>query len=299
MNTIADIEEGAFAGLTHLRELDLHSNVLTNIKAKTFRPLISLVRMDLSHNIISNIQDDAFRNLNRIRTLVLNGNHFFCDCELLWLRKWLLWKRHTVEITGATCSMPETFKGQGISDTEGRLFICPERVCGHLSSSVGAEKLRHVHYRDIVTVYYRCVQGYALLTSMRTPQLLERVCGHLSSSVGAEKLRHVHYRDIVTVYYRCVQGYELLSGDLERSCDFNNPYWTGQSPVCSAKNCGDPGRGIYAERHGESYTYLSEVRYECWEGYYLVAGDLRRRCTMDLDSNLKWEGSPPICLRLE
>eukprot|EP00058_Branchiostoma_floridae_P017606 XP_002603095.1 hypothetical protein BRAFLDRAFT_63272 [Branchiostoma floridae] len=229
--------------------LRLSWNNIVKIPAGAFQRLKSLNVLDLSHNIISNIQDDAFRNLNRIRTLVLNGNHFFCDCELLWLRKWLLWKRHTVEITGATCSMPETFKGQGISDTEGRLFICPERVCGHLSSSVGAEKLRHVHYRDIVTVYYRCVQGY-----------------------------------------------ELLSGDLERSCDFNNPYWTGQSPVCSAKNCGDPGRGIYAERHGESYTYLSEVRYECWEGYYLVAGDLRRRCTMDLDSNLKWEGSPPICL---
>ncbi|CAH1247606.1 ADGRG4 [Branchiostoma lanceolatum] len=249
MNAIGEIEEGAFAGLTHLRELDLHSNVLTIIKAKTFRPLMSLVRLDLSHNIISNIEDDAFRNLNKIRSLVLNGNHFFCDCELLWLRKWLLWKRHTVEITGAACSMPETFKGQMISDTEGRLFICPERVCGHLGPSVGAEKLRHVHYRDIVTVYYRCVQGH-----------------------------------------------ELMSGDLERSCDFNKPYWTGQSPVCSAKNCGDPGRGIYAKRHGDSYTYLSEVHYECWEGYYLVAGDLRRRCSIDQNIGLKWEGSPPICL---
>ncbi|XP_078665733.1 uncharacterized protein LOC144908099 [Branchiostoma floridae x Branchiostoma belcheri] len=250
MNAIEDIEEGAFVGLTHLRELDLHSNVLTNIKARTFRPLMSLVRLDLSHNIISNIQDDAFRNLNRMRSLVLNGNHFFCDCELLWLRKWLLWKRHTVDITGAACSMPETFKGKMISETEGRLFICPERVCGHLGPFVGAEKLRHVHYQDIVTVYYRCIEGH-----------------------------------------------ELVSGDLEQSCDFNNPYWTGQSPVCSAQNCGDPGRGIYAERHGDSYTYLSEVRYECWEGYYLVAGDLRRRCSLD-DQNgvLKWEGSPPICL---
>ncbi|XP_019628391.1 PREDICTED: adhesion G-protein coupled receptor G4-like [Branchiostoma belcheri] len=230
--------------------LRLSWNNIVKIPAGAFQRLKSLNVLDLSHNIISNIQDDAFRNLNRMRSLVLNGNHFFCDCELLWLRKWLLWKRHTVDITGAACSMPETFKGKMISETEGRLFICPERVCGHLGPFVGAEKLRHVHYRDIVTVYYQCIEGH-----------------------------------------------ELVSGDLEQSCDFNNPYWTGQSPVCSAQNCGDPGRGIYAERHGDSYTYLSEVRYECWEGYYLVAGDLRRRCSLD-DQNgvLKWEGSPPICL---
>lgn len=76
----------AFAGLLHLRELDLSNNSLHYFKY------------------------GVLEDLYYLRTLSLGGNPWICDYNIHYLIYWL--KHHpAVEHTGLVCSEPEEFRG--------------------------------------------------------------------------------------------------------------------------------------------------------------------------------------------
>ena len=73
-NSISEIDEDAFFGLSSLQKLYLDSNLLTVLKANMFLHLTALIELDLSNNDISWIMNGAFRGLGNLEILHLHSN---------------------------------------------------------------------------------------------------------------------------------------------------------------------------------------------------------------------------------
>lgn len=77
-NKILSINFTAFEGLTSLKVLDLHSNLITRISAKhsiLYLGLESLESLDLKSNRITYVDDFTFKQLNSLKTLMLYNNN--------------------------------------------------------------------------------------------------------------------------------------------------------------------------------------------------------------------------------
>eukprot|EP00111_Clytia_hemisphaerica_P015651 TCONS_00046199-protein len=93
------------------------------------------------------------------------------------------------------------------------------------------------------------------------------------------------------VYVSCNKGY-TLSGTELRQCQ-SNLRWSGQDPICTIKNCGDPGNLQNGVRKGDgNTTYGSTVRYFC-DPRYIFSGSRERKCQADGT----WSGTQPACTR--
>uniref|UniRef100_A0A8C8S8E8 SLIT and NTRK like family member 6 n=1 Tax=Pelusios castaneus TaxID=367368 RepID=A0A8C8S8E8_9SAUR len=73
-NNIADIEPGAFNGLSLLKQLHINHNSLEILKEDTFQGLENLEFLQADNNFITMIEASAFSKLNRLKVLILNDN---------------------------------------------------------------------------------------------------------------------------------------------------------------------------------------------------------------------------------
>ncbi|XP_007060510.2 SLIT and NTRK-like protein 6 [Chelonia mydas] len=73
-NNIADIEPGAFNGLSLLKQLHINHNSLEILKEDTFQGLENLEFLQADNNFITVIEASAFSKLNRLKVLILNDN---------------------------------------------------------------------------------------------------------------------------------------------------------------------------------------------------------------------------------
>ncbi|CAJ1099261.1 slit homolog 1 protein-like isoform X13 [Octopus vulgaris] len=73
-NNIATIKEGAFTGLSNLKELTLNENNISTIKEGAFTGLSNLNYLALNENNISTIKEGAFTGLSNLKELYLFSN---------------------------------------------------------------------------------------------------------------------------------------------------------------------------------------------------------------------------------
>ncbi|XP_065600163.1 SLIT and NTRK-like protein 6 [Cyrtonyx montezumae] len=73
-NNIADIEPGAFNGLSFLKQLHINHNSLEILKEDTFDGLENLEFLQADNNFITVIEASAFSKLSRLKVLILNDN---------------------------------------------------------------------------------------------------------------------------------------------------------------------------------------------------------------------------------
>ncbi|XP_075718053.1 CUB and sushi domain-containing protein 1 [Rhinoderma darwinii] len=92
-----------------------------------------------------------------------------------------------------------------------------------------------------------------------------------------------------SVSYTCVEGYQLSSPTV-LSCERRGS-WRGEIPQCLPVFCGDPGTPAEGRLFGRSFTYKSEVSYQCRPPFVLV-GSSRRIC----QSEGTWNGIQPTCI---
>ncbi|ETN61313.1 kek1 [Anopheles darlingi] len=76
---IGQIDDGAFAGLTNLVELDLSINLLTAVPSAAFHHIVSLRDLTLARNHIQKIESHAFRNVTALNKLDLS----FCSIQTI------------------------------------------------------------------------------------------------------------------------------------------------------------------------------------------------------------------------
>ncbi|XP_071998418.1 CUB and sushi domain-containing protein 1 isoform X2 [Engystomops pustulosus] len=103
------------------------------------------------------------------------------------------------------------------------------------------------------------------------------------------KLEGFDYSWGSSVSYTCVEGYQLSSPTV-LSCEGSGS-WRGEIPQCLPVFCGDPGTPAEGRLIGRSFTYKSEVSYQCRPPFVLV-GSSKRIC----QSDGTWNGIQPACI---
>ncbi|XP_075413304.1 CUB and sushi domain-containing protein 1 [Tenrec ecaudatus] len=92
-----------------------------------------------------------------------------------------------------------------------------------------------------------------------------------------------------SISYSCVDGYQLSHSAI-LSCEGRGA-WRGEIPQCLPLFCGDPGTPAEGRLNGRSFTYQSEVFFQCKSPFILV-GSSRRICQADGT----WSGTQPTCI---
>uniref|UniRef100_A0A2I3GDK1 CUB and Sushi multiple domains 1 n=1 Tax=Nomascus leucogenys TaxID=61853 RepID=A0A2I3GDK1_NOMLE len=92
-----------------------------------------------------------------------------------------------------------------------------------------------------------------------------------------------------SISYSCVDGYQLSHSAI-LSCE-GRGVWKGEIPQCLPVFCGDPGIPAEGRLSGKSFTYKSEVFFQCKSPFILV-GSSRRICQADG----MWSGMQPTCV---
>jgi Leucine-rich repeat (LRR) protein len=74
-NAIESLSEGAFAGLTQLKELYLSNNNLAYLPSKIFNGLSNLQILELSWNNLLSLSEGIFNGLTKLEALDLSHNN--------------------------------------------------------------------------------------------------------------------------------------------------------------------------------------------------------------------------------
>ncbi|KAG7480858.1 hypothetical protein MATL_G00060720 [Megalops atlanticus] len=125
-NRIRVIQPGAFAGLSKLRvlslkgnrllslplslppsltHLDLSSNCISALDLQSLANLVNLQVLKINSNCLRSVPESAFESLPRLRTVELADNLWVCECDILYLYRWLLDGRLRLA-TDLVCTAP-------------------------------------------------------------------------------------------------------------------------------------------------------------------------------------------------
>ncbi|XP_035867009.1 CUB and sushi domain-containing protein 1 [Phyllostomus discolor] len=107
--------------------------------------------------------------------------------------------------------------------------------------------------------------------------------------VAHAEVEGADFRWGASVSYRCAAGYQLAQPAI-LSCE-GRGVWKGETPQCLPVFCGDPGTPAEGRLSGRSFTYKSEVSFQCTPPLVLV-GSSSRTCQADGS----WSGVQPTCI---
>lgn len=111
--TVEDMS-GPFSKLQNLNSFSLAANHIKSINSRAFDGLSNLVELDLKGNNITSIQQHAFDSMSKLRKLHLNSSSLLCDCNLLWIVKWIKDKAEQKYVT-ANCAYPSDVRGVSVT----------------------------------------------------------------------------------------------------------------------------------------------------------------------------------------
>ncbi|XP_026017632.1 adhesion G protein-coupled receptor A3 [Astatotilapia calliptera] len=121
-NMISHIEPGAFLGLPALKRLDLANNSISCLNSDIFKGLSSLIRLNLTGNMFSSLAQGTFDSLVSLKALDFKTPYLLCDCNLLWLLRWI--KDRKISVRNTECSYPQSLQGQSVTSIRPELFTC-------------------------------------------------------------------------------------------------------------------------------------------------------------------------------
>ncbi|OCT95201.1 toll-like receptor 7 [Xenopus laevis] len=175
--------------LGKLRVLDLSSNYLTTVPRELSNCTSSIVRLilgnnkikklttyflkgsfslkylDLSANLIQNIGQSSFPEdvLDNLTALLLQGNPFKCNCNLVWFVSWINKTKVNIPnlVTDVTCSGPGAHRGQSLVLLD--LYTCEQYHLNLILHSLSASFIiclmvvsvsSHYFYWDFWYIYH-------------------------------------------------------------------------------------------------------------------------------------------------
>uniref|UniRef100_A0A3B4B0S7 LRRCT domain-containing protein n=1 Tax=Periophthalmus magnuspinnatus TaxID=409849 RepID=A0A3B4B0S7_9GOBI len=143
-NQIRAIQPGAFQGLNKLEVLTLKGNKLTNLPQNlpaslmhldvsancisaldlvSLSSLVNLQVLKINSNCLRSVPDSAFDTLPRLRSVNLTNNLWVCECDILYLYRWLLSGRMKMA-TDLFCTEPDHLAHRLLLDLS-VMAICP------------------------------------------------------------------------------------------------------------------------------------------------------------------------------
>lgn len=88
-----------------LAHLDLSANCISVLDLPSLSALVSLQVLKINSNCLRSVPESAFDSLPRLRSLDLTNNLWVCECEILYLYRWLLSGRVRMA-TDVVCTEP-------------------------------------------------------------------------------------------------------------------------------------------------------------------------------------------------
>lgn len=110
--TVEDMA-GPFSKLHNLITFSLAANHIKSINPRAFEGLTNVYELDLNGNNITSIQQHAFESMTKLRRLHLNSSSLLCDCNILWIVKWMKEKAEH-QFINANCAYPTEVRGTSI-----------------------------------------------------------------------------------------------------------------------------------------------------------------------------------------
>lgn len=160
-NQIRAVQPGAFQGLNKLAVLTLKGNKLTSlprnlpgslmhldvsancISALDLTSLSSLVNLQvlkINSNCLRSVPDSAFDTLPRLRSVNLSNNLWVCECDILYLYRWLLSGRIKMA-TDLVCTEPLHLAHRLLLNLS-VMAICPHILVPKRTADNDAQELR-------------------------------------------------------------------------------------------------------------------------------------------------------------
>ncbi|CAF0776431.1 unnamed protein product [Adineta steineri] len=120
--------------LIHLKDslisIDLQRNALhtiPNLFGKNFNTS-KLTDFDLSSNHLCTLDKFDLYQYKNLKTIGLNGNPLHCDCQLIWLKQWLIknYDYDLIKFLQWTCTTPQKLFGKQLTIIDEQDMICNE-----------------------------------------------------------------------------------------------------------------------------------------------------------------------------
>ncbi|CAF4283840.1 unnamed protein product, partial [Adineta steineri] len=120
--------------LIHLKDslisIDLQRNALRtipNLFGKNFNTS-KLTDFDLSSNHLCTLDKFDLYQYKNLKTIGLNGNPLHCDCQLIWLKQWLIknYDYDLIKFLQWTCTTPQKLFGKQLTIIDEQDMICNE-----------------------------------------------------------------------------------------------------------------------------------------------------------------------------
>lgn len=105
-NHIGPIDFSRFPSLYNVRSLHLEDTDFSHLEPGYFRDLSQLESLHLQNNGITTLAESMKAVFSKLKSLKFDGNPFHCNCELIWLRRWLTGSEFQGDVTGVQCSTP-------------------------------------------------------------------------------------------------------------------------------------------------------------------------------------------------
>ncbi|EDL99907.1 G protein-coupled receptor 125 (predicted), isoform CRA_b [Rattus norvegicus] len=121
-NKISELKNGSFSGLSLLERLDLRNNLISRIAPGAFWGLSSLKRLDLTNNRIGCLNADVFRGLTNLVRLEFQTEYLLCDCNILWMHRWV--KERNITVRDTRCVYPKSLQAQPVTGVKQELLTC-------------------------------------------------------------------------------------------------------------------------------------------------------------------------------
>lgn len=112
------IKPSYFRGLTSLKKLWIMNSNIGLIERNAFDDLSSLVDLNLAHNNLSSLPHDLFSPLRYLAELHLHHNPWNCNCDSLWLARWLHRYIRTNSTCCGRCHAPAHMRGRQLVDVD-------------------------------------------------------------------------------------------------------------------------------------------------------------------------------------
>lgn len=138
-NLIPELPDGFGESLPGLKYLNLSGNKISFLQRGSLPA--SLVELDISDNAITTIVEATFGPLTSLRVLTVQGEHFFCTCDLYWFVNVYIHEPQ-LEIRGrgaVRCSFPPERRGSLVGSSRLTLLRCSLGV--QLAVTAGAAGL--------------------------------------------------------------------------------------------------------------------------------------------------------------
>uniref|UniRef100_A0A8C5UID3 Toll-like receptor 2 n=1 Tax=Malurus cyaneus samueli TaxID=2593467 RepID=A0A8C5UID3_9PASS len=138
-NLIPELPDALGKSLPGLKYFNLSGNKISFLQRDSLPP--SLVELDISDNAITTIVEETFGPLTSLRVLTVQGEHFFCTCDLYWFVNVYIHEPQ-LEIRGreaVRCSFPPERRGSLVSSSRLMLLRCSLGV--QLAVTAGAAGL--------------------------------------------------------------------------------------------------------------------------------------------------------------